>query len=177
MEIPPSYEKVRRPASHRWAIGIFSVMTLPFVILMVDVFSGRSGATPKQYSLILAFLSVGTIALFCLVLGGRRRWVYYVSSCSLAVWAARATYVLSLHIYYFLVGAPSVRIPYFHLLQRDKPLAVEQTVAIGRQISLAIGVGLLVLLFVRFTFGRPSRHYFGFVDGENSASLQRMPQS
>src|SRR5436190_21285135 len=77
----------KRPASHRWAIGIFGFMTAGFVVLLLDLFRGRSGASPSPYWSLIVILSVGALALIALVLGGRRRWAYYAASGALGIWS------------------------------------------------------------------------------------------
>jgi hypothetical protein len=156
----------KRPASHRWAIGLLAFMTAGFILLLFDLFRGRSGKSPDAYWGVIAILSVGALALAALVLGKQRRWAYYLSAGSLAIWAGRGLYTVSLFVYDLLSGGSSLSSPYFHLAERDKPFVVQQHVPWDRQLLLTVTVGLLVWLFVRFTFGRPSRIYYGFQDAE-----------
>ncbi len=160
----PQSKKNKRPASHRWAIGILAFMTVHFVVFLNDVITGRSGASPKQHVLVFAFFGVGALALFSLVLGRRKRWAYYVTSGSLAIWAGQAIYAASLLAYHILVNGGPLIAPYFYLSQRDKPFVVEEHFTMSRQVLVIVAVGLLVWLFIRFTFGHPSRSYYKFCD-------------
>src|SRR5258708_2709591 len=166
----PESEKLKRPASHRWAIGIFAFTTAAFVIFLIDAIAGRSGASPRRYWLPIAFLSVGALALFSLIFGGRQKWAYYVTSASLATWAVRAIYTSSLYAYNLVCHGPPLGIPYFHLLERDKPFVVQQHMTLARQIMVLVVTGLTLWLFLRFTIGRQSRNYFGFYDPESHDS-------
>jgi hypothetical protein len=158
--------KQKRPTSHRWAIGLFAFMTAGFAIFLMDMFRGRSGVAPGPYWSPIVILSVGAIAFAALVLGGRQRWAYYISSGALAVWAGRGVYTLLWYVYYFFVRGDSVSTPYFHLAERQRQFVVQQQVSMGKQLLIAVMVGLLIWLFVRFTFGHPSRRYYGFYDVE-----------
>jgi hypothetical protein len=152
----------KRPASHRWAIGIFGFMTAGFIVMLLDLFRGRSGSSPGPYWSLLAILSVGALASIALVLGGRRRWAYYVGSVALGIWSARGVYTMLWYLHHYLTRGSSVSTPYFHLAERDQPLVVQRGVPVAKQVLMFVAVGLLVWLFTRFAFGRPSRSYYGF---------------
>jgi len=152
----------KRPASHRWAIGIFGFMTAGCVVMLLDLFRGRSGASPGPYWSLIVILSVGALALIALVLGGRRRWAYYVGSAALGIWSARSVYTVLWYLHHYITRGSSVSAPYFHLAERDQPLVVHQDVPVARQLLMVVAVGLLIWLFTRFAFGRPSRSYYGF---------------
>ena len=151
--------KPKRPASHRWAIGILGFMTAVFIVLLIDLFSGRSGASPLPYWSLLAIHSVGAVGLVALVLGRRQQWAYYVATGSLGIWACRGVYTMSVRAYHLFFSGDSLSTPYFHLAQRDKPFAVQQHESLGRQFLMAVVVGLFIWLFIRFAFGHPSRSY------------------
>lgn len=165
----PENGKLKRPTSHRWAIAILGFVTAGFAIFLIDLFTGRSGVSPKQYWSLLAILSVGALAFLSLVFGGSRRWAYYVSAVSLGIWVARSLYTLSIYVYHFTVGGGGpVSKPYFHLAERDKTFVIQEDMPLSRQFMLVVIVGLWVWLFIRFTFGRPSRSYYGLPDREKS---------
>lgn len=147
-------------------MGIFGFMTAGFAILLLGLLRGRSGVTPSPYWSQILILTIGALALGSLVLGGRRRWAYYVCSGALAVWSVRGVYTLGWYLYYFITRGGSVSTPFFHLAERDQPFVVQQHVPLGKQFLLAVMVGLLIWLFTRFAFGRPSRRYYGFDDVE-----------
>jgi hypothetical protein len=155
--------KTKRPASHRWLIGICVFMTLGFAVLLIDVFSGRSGVHPSSYWPLMAMLSFFPLTLFAVFLGRRQKWVYYFAAVMLAILGCRALYVSSLHVYSIYKKSPVVT-PYFHLAQREKPLVVNQEVPVVKQILIPVATGFLILLFFRFTFGRQSLSYYGFDD-------------
>jgi len=158
--------KPKRPASHRWAIGILAFMTAAFIVLLIDLFSGRSGANPQPYWIPLAVLAFGAVGLAALVLGRRQQSPYYVAAGSLGIWACRGVYTMSVRAYHLLFSGGSFSTPYFHLAERDKPFVVQQHESLGRQFLMAVALGLFIWLFIRFTFGRPSRSYYGFCDAE-----------
>ena len=137
-------------------------MTAGFVVMLVDLFRGRSGASPSPYWSLIVILSVGALALIALVLGGRHRWAYYVCSGALAIWSARAVYTLLWYLRHFITRGSSISTPYFHLAERDQPLVVQQDVPVARQLLMVVALGLLIWLFTKFAFGRASRSYFGF---------------
>lgn len=137
-------------------------MTVGFIIFVFDLLTGRSGVSPRSYWAVIVILAVGAVALASIVLGGRSRWAYYIGSCSLGIWSIRAVYTLSWYAYRHLSGQGTPTTPYFHLAERDKPFMVPRHVSSGRELLIAILVGLMVWLFIRFTFGRPSRSYYGF---------------
>lgn len=147
--------------SHRWAIGIFGFISLGFVILVIDVFAGRSGATLGQYASPLLMLSVCFLVFCTLVVGGRHMCAYYITSVCLAALSLRSIYVLFLYGKYFLKGHTALSVTYFHLAERGKPFATEQHMSVARQLIVLVMTGLVTLLFLRFTFGRQSRSYFG----------------
>ena len=166
--------KDKRPASHRWAIGLYGFMTAGFVIFLINAMAGRSGAGLAQNWYPVLVLSVGVVALVALVLAGREKWGYYVASASLAVWTIRAVYTSCWYVHHLLFsGTPTVT-PYFNLVEGHKPFVVPQQMSPARQVLIFALTGLLVWLFIRFTFGRPSRNYYGF--GETGGKPSRGPE-
>jgi hypothetical protein len=161
--------KQKRPASHRWAIGLFGFMTAGFVIFLVDMFRGRSGVTPGPYWSLIGILTVGALALVALVLGGRRRWAYYVCSGALAIWCARGIYTMLWYLRHFVTSGSSVGTPYFHLAERNQPFVAQQHVPMSKLFGVAVIVSLFIWLFTRFAFGQPSRRYYAF-DARGSSS-------
>lgn len=136
-------------------------MTLGFAVLTIDLFSGRSDANPSRYAALLLMLSFFPLTLLSLLFGRRRKWVYYFAAVMLGLFVCRALYSSSLYVYWMLHKHP-VSQPYFHLAERDKPLVVNQEMPVVQQMLVPLATGLLIWLFVRFTFGRPSRNHFGF---------------
>ena len=147
----------KRPASHRWAIGLFGFMTAGFAIFLLDLLRGRSGAAPGSYLSQIFILTVGAVGLVALVFGKRRRWAYYVGSGALAIWSARGAYSLVLYFHYFVTNGGSISTPYFNLAERDQPFVVQENIPLGQLLLMPMMFGLLIWLFTRFAFGRPSR--------------------
>ena len=141
-------------------------MTAGFIVLLIGLFSGRSGASPQPYWVPLAILAVGAVGLVALVLGRRQQWAYYVAVGSLGIWVCRFVYTMCVRAYYLFSGGSSIT-PYFHLAQRDKPFIVQQQESLGRQSLMIVFLTFFIWLFIRFAFGRPSRSYYGFYDAEN----------
>ena len=77
---------------------------------------------------------------------------------------------MSVRVYYLLFNEGPITTPYFHLVERNQPLVVERPESLGRQILMAVSLGLFAWLFIRFTFGRPSRSYYGFCDAEKNSA-------
>ena len=131
-ELPP------RPVSHRWAIGIFGFTSFGFTVVLINAYNGRNGASLWAAPVMSAMFYFGFIAFVALLVGRRHTWAYYIASTCLAAWCIRglqsAFYSLS------AITSPSTS-PY--------------------QFSTLITVPLLIYLFYRFTFGTPSRSYFG----------------
>ncbi|MDR3460662.1 MAG: hypothetical protein P4N60_24800 [Verrucomicrobiae bacterium] len=165
----PEIKTPKRPASHRWAIGIFAFITLEFIVFLLDIVRGRPGADLSKYWIPVACLAAGALALFALVFGGRQRWAYYLTAGTFALWLVRAIYILSLYVADFISGRTGITAPYFHLEERDQPFVVQQTVPLTKQVMMAVMLGLLVWLFYRFTFGRASRSYYGFCEKKENA--------
>ena len=69
---------------------------------------------------------------------------------------------------YLLFRGRSVFIPYFHLAERGKPFVVQQQESLGKQVWMVVSLGLLIWLFLRVTFGQPSRSYYGFYDADKN---------
>jgi hypothetical protein len=157
----------KRPASHRWAIGIFGFMTVGYAVFLLDIFRGRDGATLSPYWERVAFLSVGAIAFVALIFG-RRKWAYYVASWALAIWSARGFFSFLQYAHYFVVHGDLGWGPHFHLAERDQPFVESQKIPVSELPLMGLAIGLLIWLFVRFAFGIPSRRYYGFQDGQKT---------
>lgn len=151
--------KLKRPASQRWAIGIFAFLTIAFVIFLIDVIKGRSGASPMKYLPEIVELSFCPLALFALLFGCRQKWAYYVTSVLLASYALNLVYRSLVSVYYVFYKGSSVSISWFNLVERDKPFVEEQDIPM---ILTPVAAGLLIWLFLRFTIGRQSRGYYKF---------------
>ena len=81
--------------------------------MLLDFFRGRSGAAVGPRWIVILFLSIGAVALFALVLGGRRRWGYYIGSAALGIWCARGLYTVPSFFYYFITQSGEVSTPYY----------------------------------------------------------------
>jgi hypothetical protein len=180
--LPPQSEhhvleksKLKRPASHRWAIAISAFMTLGFVVFLFDVINGRSGSTPSQYWPQISVFSFFALAFCCLLFGGRRKWAYYVTSALLACYSLRVIYSCLWYVCYFLTDKAPLSLPYFHLAERDQTFAVQQTIPAAKQILTFVAAGFVVWLCLRFTIGRPSRNYYQFTDAGNAPSEKGTP--
>jgi hypothetical protein len=137
--------RMKRPRSVKWALAFFLFGTV--VLLTVNgQWIAREGWQPFLESCrtdpLMVVELVGRFAgLFVLVFGGRRPWAYWVTVIALGI---------------FLCGLP--RTIYhqvgFAMAGRDAIDAVPELVV------LTGFSALLVWLFYRITFGRPSRLYF-----------------
>jgi hypothetical protein len=159
---PPTagLQKPRRPLSHNFVICYLCLLTATWAIILVMVVSGRSGASFKLYWLPITFLTGAAFALFCLLVGGRHRWAYYVTSVVTGVWTLHGVYKMIANIWLFASGTGPITAPYFHLAERHRPYSNWQLLAIAQQLIAAAVAGALVWLFVQFTFGAESRGYF-----------------
>src|SRR5262245_20065542 len=137
-------EKLRRPASHRWAMGLFGVMTAGFVLFLLNAIAGRPDASLGKYWFVVAIDSAGAIALLSLLLAGRQKWGYYVVSVSLAVWTLRAIYTSCWKFYYLLFNKSPIVIPHFNLAVQDKPFVVAEQVSAPKLILTILLTGLMV---------------------------------
>jgi hypothetical protein len=157
-------QKPKRPAAHVWVIGLLSFMTAGFVITLVGVATGRSSGSLnfRQNWLPLAFLSAAAFALFCLIVGGRHRWAYYITSRILGIWTLRGIYNVLVYAWLLAFGKRPLNINYFHFSERGQPFYVQQLMFIANYLAMPATVALIVWVFVRFTFTRESRSYFQF---------------
>jgi hypothetical protein len=158
----PAEQKPKRPTSHVFVIGFLSFMTVGFAIFLLDLANGRSGASSsfRQNWLVIVFLGGGAFALSCLIVGGRHRWAYYVTSGLLGLWALRGLNTAITYAWLFASGKRPASTPYYHLAERHKPLVEQQQITPARALLIAAVVTFIVWLFLRFTFSRASRNYF-----------------
>ena len=168
-------QKLKRPHSHRWIIGIFVVIATGFGIMSMDIYSGRANGFSFPKLAILAFLSSGPIVLFMFFAGKQKKWSYYGISLILGLVALRGVYTASLRVYYFLKNGALGISPYFHLAERDKPFLERQQEPVFYPIVMPLFAIFLVFLFYRFAFGVPSKAYFGLPGpkDENNGGLTR----
>lgn len=152
-------QNVKRPASHRWAIGILGFISCGFIVILIDLLRGRSGATFAQYSSELIILSMCFLTFCSLVIGGQRIAAYYTTAVGLGALSVRAIYVLGLYARIYLKGHVTSH-TYFHIAERGRPLA-EQQASAAIPFGVPVMTCLFILLFCRFAFGRQSRSYFG----------------
>jgi hypothetical protein len=153
IDVQPEGQKPKRPTSHIFVIGLLSFMTAGFVFSLVDLATGgQSGASMKQNWVGTACLTGGAFALFCLVVGGRHRWAYYVTSGLLGLWAIRGVDTVIVYAWLLASGKVPIRWSYFDI--------AEQRVSLARELIIAAIVAFVIWLFVRFTFSRESRSYF-----------------
>jgi hypothetical protein len=157
----------KRPQSHYWVIGIFGFITLGAAIFISELLIGGSSISlGSSWDRVLVFL-MGGLAVFSLLLGGRRRWVYYISSVALVVWLLRLFYTWLWYFERFLSGGGTISAPDIHMFEQGQPLVTHHDLHIGRQFLFeSIGIALFVWLLVRFISGKPSRRFFGFEDFE-----------
>ena len=154
----PEAEKLKRPAAHRWAIGLLCFMTVTSVIFLTDSSTARGGANSTRYWIGLACLCGSLFTLFCLVVGGRHRWAYYVTSGVLGIWALRGICNLFLFAWLFAFGKRPAFTIYSHP-ERVNPSLV-RVATLSSYVIIPLMIALTVWLFVRFTFSRESRSYF-----------------
>jgi hypothetical protein len=154
---PPTTEqqKPKRPVSHGFVIGLLSLMTAEFAIILFSLATGRSELSLRQLRQVWvpdALFTGGAFALFCLVVGGRHRWAYYVTSGVLGLWALRG--VQTVNVYAWILASAKGPIKWSFL---D---IAEQKVSLASEVIVGAIVAFVIYLFVRFTFSRESRSYF-----------------
>ena len=155
-------DQLKRPVSHRWAIGVLAIVTTIFVIFSIDVITGRSGVSLRQNWRPIATLSLSATVLLSIVLGRRQHWAYFVTSGLLLTWIVRGFHTIYNDTRDIIFNGSSASTTYVHLVLRDKPLVVQERISIPDYILMVALLGLLVWIFVCFTFGRPSRSYYRF---------------
>lgn len=158
----PETVKLKRPSAHRWVIGFLCIMTVAFISNLADAATGRTGESLRQIWRNLAFSSGGAFALFCLIVGGRHRWAYYVTSGVLGVWTLRKIYHLLLVAWLLAFGKKPLNVNIFHFDARDQPFYSQQLMSIVNHLALPASLALIGWMFFRFTFTRESRSYFQF---------------
>jgi hypothetical protein len=164
----PEAEKLKRPAAHRWVIGLLCFMMAASVIFLTDSSTGRGGANSTRYWIVLAVLCGCLFTLFCLIVGGRHRWAYYVTSGFLGILAIRGVYSLIQFLWLFAIGkSPGHTLfpqnaAFSQLTASVRPFFVQQVMFFSYQLIMPGIVGLFVWTFMRFTFTHESRSYFQF---------------
>jgi hypothetical protein len=134
-----------RPASHRWVIGFLGFMTFGFVLILTRTLLDKSFGQFLRLPVLFASISVIIVAFFSMCFGGRRRWVYYLTSSLLVYLVARN--IQSLYIFgSFWLSPPAGKTPF----------------SIEDMLFHFTAAFLIILLAWRFILGRPSRRYFGF---------------
>src|SRR5690348_8239136 len=145
-------QKPKRPVTHIFVIGLLSFMTAGFVIMLFGLASGQSAMNLRQlahYWVAIVCLTGGALALFCLVVGGRHRWAYYVTSGVLGLWALRGIDTVIAYARVLASGKVLIRWSYLDI--------AEPGVSLARSLVVAAIVAFVIYLFVRFTFTRESR--------------------
>jgi hypothetical protein len=136
--------QIERPKSVKWTIAVFLLLVAGLVITSGQFIYGKGwGALITGYRVNPSYLATHalfTAALTALLVGGRRPVVYWITTFSLALGCFNI--------------ANNLR---FEWARAASHLGGEE---IGNKIGLVIFSFLLVYLFYRFTFGRPSRTYF-----------------
>ncbi len=138
--INPGAEAPRRPASVKWATIIFGVLTLVMGVIYVQIVSshGMQRLWEEQSIVVGLLLPFGlSFSLF----GGRHRIAYYVNAGVLAAIAIKGSWN-TFTVRWALNEAWAKMFIFDRCLE-------------------AFWLLLLWYLFHRFTFGLPSRQYFG----------------
>ncbi|QIF03470.1 hypothetical protein [Roseimicrobium sp. ORNL1] len=134
---------IRRPASHKWLIALCCLFTLP----LVKVLGGMMGQPDKLHFLLnqaatLFVMFMSPFILLVMLVGGRRKWAYYLVSAGLTVLTLRGLQTL---LMVRLFGAP-------------------KSVGVDTLIMGELMVGGMVYLWWRVVLGEPSRKYFGMIE-------------
>jgi len=164
----PEAEKRKRPAAHRWVIALLCFLMVGLLLYLADGPAGLHGVSLRQYWLVLAYFCGGLFVLFCLIVGGRHRWAYNVTSGFLGILALRAVYSLAQCLWLFALGKSPGNLPFpqnaafLQFAARVRPFSLQQVVFFSSQLITPAMVGLTVWLFIRFTYTAESRSYFQF---------------
>jgi hypothetical protein len=158
----PEPVNLKRPSAHRWVIGLLCVTIVASVIVLSDIPTGRAGASWRQYWREIALLSASAFALFCLIVGGRHRWAYYITSGLLGIYAFRGICNLLLYAWLLAFGKRPLNINHFQFSQHGQPFYVQQVMFVTNYLGTPLVVAFFVWMFIRFTFTRESRSYFQF---------------
>ena len=143
--------KMKRPACHRWALGIFGFVTFGFIVVMVAAIKTATVGNTLKFPDILAIFVLSSITFLGLIVAGRKKWAYYLGSFCLAIWCIRG-----------------VQNSYFYLAHWK---TIGSKGVNGSQFPLTYGIMIPALtiaclfLFWRFTFGHASRSYYRASDG------------
>ena len=126
----------KRPASHKWALVVFVIVAATNIMLNLmghfDVFG-------------IVVTAAGVAALFASLFFARSRRTYTLGIVTLAL-----AFVRSLQTVWFDIVA-----------YRNNLFHAPQSVTLPAIIFAGCCVILLLWLFRAYTFGIPSRHYFG----------------
>jgi len=133
----------RRPRSVKWATFVFGVFTLIMGALYWQAFNDLGGRKFWQEMSIFDRVVLLPIGLGLSLFGGRSKLAYYVNSGVLAM----MTVILPWNIFF----------------QRWSSKGAFAKMFLMDRFFEALVCGLICYLFYRFTFGPPSRRYFGFV--------------
>jgi hypothetical protein len=133
--LPDEPERLKRPSSVKWAICIMMLSCIGISILEYQLFNEHGWSLWTDHPLASLQDLFRFIALFALLFGGRRPWVYWATAVTLLI----------------------------HIQSMLRSL-FEQGVRILHDVPTAIAFGifgpLLVYHFYRFVFCDPSRSYF-----------------
>jgi hypothetical protein len=157
-------------------MGIFVLSSIWLVVFLTRWSEDPNASLSSQDRTVLLFVSMGVLALLALIAGEHRRWAYYVASAVLAAWLLRGLYVC-LWNFHVLLSGRSASEAYYHAFQKSQPLVTRVHIFHPglRVLVILCNMCLLTWLSVRFTFGRPSRKYFGFQDAENCPPQSSAP--
>ena len=97
---------------------------------------------------------MGFIVFLALLAGRRRRWAYYVTAVCLAAWALRAVQTA------LFILADLILFVDWKLVRESNHLGYFLLIIAGKLLMVVVAA-LFGWLFIRFTFGAPSRSYFG----------------
>lgn len=148
--VNPEAEASRRPASVKWATFVFGVFTLGMVVFYGQIVSthGMQKLWPEQSIVLSLLLPFGlSFSLF----GGRRKMAYYVNAGVLA--------------------AIVIKLSWNTFFQRWALKGAWVNMFIFDRCMEAFWLFLIWFLFYRFTFGLPSRRYFGVHLPDESVAL------
>lgn len=135
-----------RPASHWCVLAIFGFTTTAFVLLLIKENSGKHERSVWDSPMMAFMFLLGAAAFLALLIGRERKFGFYVTAVCLAAWTLRG---IQSSIYGLLAYLAD-------------PNAFAQS-PMPYHITTPAMVFLMAVLFVRFSFGQPSRAYFGFV--------------
>lgn len=139
-----------RPASHWYALAMLGLMTTVFALVLIKENSGKYERSVGESAMMAFMFLLGAAAFFALLIGRERKIGFYVTAFCLAALTLRSVQSSIYGLLAYLADPNAFA---------ESPMPYHLT-------TPAVAF-LMAWLFVRFSFGRPSRTYFGFVSASS----------